>query len=87
MPASMMIPASGGRKKVIGSRTAMVAVGPIPGSTPISVPSNAPSRQNPRLAGVIASLNPSIKRSTKFMTPSPAQNDQNGQSGTCTPKA
>jgi hypothetical protein len=69
MPASMMMPASGGRKKVIGSSTAMVAVGPIPGSTPISVPSSAPSRQKARFAGVIASPKPSINRSIKFISP------------------
>src|SRR3712207_2700192 len=41
----------------------MVAVGPIPGNTPISVPRSAPSRQKPRLVGVSASLNPSMSRS------------------------
>ena len=43
MPASMISEAVGGRWKVIGSSMAMVATGPMPGSTPISVPSMQPS--------------------------------------------
>ena len=38
--------------KVIGSSMAMVAVAPMPGSTPISVPSSTPIRQKPRLVSV-----------------------------------
>jgi hypothetical protein len=85
MPASMMMPASGGRKKVIGKSTAMVAVGPIPGRTPIRVPSSAPSRQKARLAGVIASPNPSMSRSKNSICSSRRSGFQNGHSGTCTP--
>ncbi len=36
---------TGGRWKVAGSSMAMVAIGPIPGSTPISVPSSTPMKQ------------------------------------------
>ena len=42
MPASMISDAVGGRWKVIGSSMAMVATGPMPGSTPISVPTMQP---------------------------------------------
>ncbi len=45
MPASMISADTGGRPKVIGSSMAMVATGPIPGSTPISVPSSTPMKQ------------------------------------------
>ena len=40
---------TGGRPKVIGSSMATVATVPMPGSTPTSVPTNAPSRQKPIL--------------------------------------
>src|SRR5215470_6494806 len=37
---------------------ARVASGPMPGSTPISVPISAPKKQNSRFCGVSATLNP-----------------------------
>jgi len=45
MPASMISAVTGSRLKVIGSSMAIVAVGPMPGSTPTAVPSTTPSRQ------------------------------------------
>ena len=42
---------TGGRPKVIGSSIAMVASGPMPGSTPISVPTSAPIRHRQMLIG------------------------------------
>jgi hypothetical protein len=45
MPASMISAATGSRLKVIGSSIAIVAVGPMPGSTPTAVPSTTPMRQ------------------------------------------
>jgi hypothetical protein len=36
---------TGSKLKVIGSSSAMVAVGPMPGSTPTAVPSATPMRQ------------------------------------------
>jgi hypothetical protein len=39
---------SGGREKVSGSSMAMVAMGPMPGSTPISVPITPPIRHMAR---------------------------------------
>ncbi len=39
---------AGGRKPVSGSRMAMPEVGPMPGSTPTSVPSTEPMKANIR---------------------------------------
>ena len=44
MPASMINADTGGNPNVIGSSMAMVAVGPRPGNTPISVPRKTPSQ-------------------------------------------
>ncbi len=44
MPASMIRPAVGGNAKVAGSSMEMVAIGPIPGSTPMAVPSTQPMK-------------------------------------------
>jgi hypothetical protein len=61
MPASMISAPSGLRLKVTGSNIAMVAIGPMPGSTPISVPIKQPNRQNRRLSGVAAAPKPSAR--------------------------
>src|SRR5215471_17745510 len=58
MPASMIRPEVGSRWKVSGSSMAMVAIGPMPGRTPISVPISAPTSAKNRLAGVSATPNP-----------------------------
>src|SRR5215213_6502656 len=58
MPASMISAPTGGKPKVMGSSIAMVASGPMPGSTPISVPTSAPIRHSPRLVGVTATPKP-----------------------------
>ena len=54
MPASMISAPTGGRPKVIGSSIAIVASGPMPGSTPISVPTSAPIRHRKMFIGVTA---------------------------------
>src|SRR5262245_36097911 len=61
MPASMIRAPTGGRPKVIGSSMAMVATEPMPGSTPINVPTSAPIRQNTRFHGVAATEKPSAR--------------------------
>src|SRR5215510_2270986 len=73
MPASMIRPEVGSRWKVSGSSIAMVAIGPMPGSTPINVPISAPASAKNRFAGVSATPNPtarlcrsSIRRSLPF---------------------
>jgi hypothetical protein len=45
MPANIITAETGGRWKVEGIRMATVAVGPIPGSTPMSVPTKTPTKQ------------------------------------------
>ncbi|MCY1297099.1 hypothetical protein D9M70_465250 [compost metagenome] len=52
---------TGSSWKVIGSSMAMVAVAPMPGSTPIKVPSKTPIRQKSRLAGEAAVAKPSAR--------------------------
>ena len=52
MPASMISAPTGGRPKVMGSSIATVAMVPMPGSTPTSVPTSAPVRHNNILAGI-----------------------------------
>src|SRR5882757_8437984 len=59
MPASMMSAPTGGRPNVIGSSMAMVASDPMPGSTPISVPTSAPIKQRNTFMGVTATPMPS----------------------------
>src|ERR1700749_2117595 len=58
MPANMIRPDTGSRWKVSGNSIAMVAIGPMPGSTPIKVPTMAPRNAKPRLAGVSATPKP-----------------------------
>jgi len=41
----MISEVAGDSDRVIGSSMAMVAVGPTPGSTPITVPSSTPTKQ------------------------------------------
>jgi hypothetical protein len=45
MPASMISAASGCSVNEIGSSMATVVTGPIPGSTPMTVPSRTPMKQ------------------------------------------
>src|SRR5215475_11097116 len=61
MPASMIRPEVGSRWKVSGSSIAMVAIGPMPGRTPISVPISAPESANNRFAGVSATPKPVMR--------------------------
>src|SRR3954469_279657 len=58
MPASMMSAATGFRLNVMGSSIAMVAMGPMPGSTPMSVPRITPMKQYRTLSGWTATVKP-----------------------------
>src|SRR5882757_1465431 len=58
MPASMISAPTGGRPKVIGNSMATVAMVPMPGSTPTSVPTSAPIRHSRRLIGENATPKP-----------------------------
>src|SRR6202011_4925427 len=71
MPASMISAPTGGRPKVIGSSMATVAMVPIPGSTPTSVPTSAPIRHSSRLIGVRATPKPRARLENRsVITPS-----------------
>src|SRR5918998_5350311 len=70
MPASMMIAVTGSSPNVIGSRIAIVAAGPRPGSTPISMPMTTPMRQNSRLVGSSTTLKPSTTGVRSTVSPS-----------------
>src|SRR3569623_3330682 len=61
MPASMISAPTGASENVIGKSIATVATVPMPGSTPTSVPTSAPSRQKPILACCAATEKPSAR--------------------------
>src|SRR4051812_31557484 len=61
MPASMIRAAVGGRWKVIGSNIAIVATGPMPGSTPISVPTMQPTNAYNRFWMFSATVRPRLR--------------------------
>src|SRR3954452_16488467 len=64
---------TGGNPKVIGSSIAMVATVPIPGRTPTSVPTRAPSRQNAMFIGENATPKPNARfDSSSDMAPIPS---------------
>src|SRR5439155_12639980 len=79
MPASMIRPETGSRWKVSGNSIAMVAIGPMPGSTPISVPISAPASAKPRLAGVAATPKP-VARLSRSSIGSEIRPNRDGQS-------
>jgi hypothetical protein len=66
---------TGGRPNVIGSSIAMVASGPMPGSTPISVPTRAPTRHRKMFIGngidTPAPRNGSFRSTNANTTPKP----------------
>src|SRR5712671_4615523 len=71
MPASMIRAPTGGRPKVMGSSIATVAMVPMPGSTPTSVPTSAPIRHSSRLIGVRATPKPRARlEKSSNITPS-----------------
>src|SRR3954466_11881174 len=67
MPASMIRADTGGSAYVAGSSMAMVATGPMPGNTPISVPRMQPTRQYSRLIGVMATPKPVMRLEIRSM--------------------
>src|SRR6478672_5427976 len=71
MPASMIRAPTGGNPNVIGNSIATVAMVPMPGSTPTSVPTSAPIRQSRRLIGVKATPKPRARlEKSSAITPS-----------------
>ena len=83
MPASMMSAAVGSRLNVIGSSIAMVAVEPMPGSTPIRVPSSTPIRQYIRFSGETATCRPRARLASASI---PQSTRNAGQSGNGRPR-
>src|SRR3954468_16328381 len=71
MPASMISELRGASPYVAGSSIAMVATGPMPGSTPMRVPSRHPARQKNRFCAVAAAANPTIRLLTMSMSAAP----------------
>jgi hypothetical protein len=63
MAAIMIIAGVGDKKVVNGIRMAIADEGPIPGSTPTSVPIKHPTSAQNRLTGASADPNPWIKKS------------------------
>jgi hypothetical protein len=59
MPANMISAPTGSSPKVSGNSIAMVAIGPTPGSTPMSVPIRQPRKQRPAFLIEPATLRPS----------------------------
>ena len=57
--------------KVIGSSMVMVAIGPTPGSTPISVPIRQPRKHRPRFFSDSATLNPRPRLPARSARPPP----------------
>src|SRR5229473_3313292 len=78
MPASMMRADTGGRTKVAGKSIAIVAMGPIPGSTPISVPSMHPTKQYQMLPPCRATPKPRIRLFSSSIWASSAATHCNG---------
>src|SRR6185436_17913976 len=72
----MISAATGGTLKVIGSSIAIVASGPMPGSTPISVPRKQPMKQNQRFCQVSATLKPNKRLLSSSMSVAPHAFDQ-----------
>src|SRR3954463_1320397 len=71
MPASMISAPTGGRPNVIGSSIATVAMVPMPGSTPTSVPTSAPIKHSNKLTGVKATPKPRARlEKSSAITPS-----------------
>src|SRR5690242_2397644 len=68
MPAIMIRPAVGSSEKVSGRIRATPATGPRPGSTPIAVPANAPTKAASKLPGVAATLNPYSRPWREFIS-------------------
>src|SRR5215831_14794793 len=71
MPASMISAAVGGRWKVMGSSMAMVATGPMPGRTPIRVPTMQPTKAYSRFWSESATFIPRTRLPSRSMSPDP----------------
>src|SRR6185503_17080499 len=75
MPASMMSAPVGSTLSVSGISIAMVAIGPTPGSTPISVPTRQPTKPRNRFIGesAVAKPRPRLLNSSISVTEQPGR--------------
>src|SRR3954470_14432331 len=71
MPASMISDDSGSSPKVIGSSIAMVGIGPMPGSTPMSVASMQPNSAKPICCHEAAARKPVARLANRSTSASP----------------
>src|SRR3954451_17670983 len=79
MPANMMkAPVGSSKLNVIGSSSAIVSAGPMPGSTPTNVPTSTPRAANARFSGVSTVPKPSIRSERTART---ATSEDRGQAG------
>src|SRR6266545_2195318 len=65
MPASMMMAPVGSSPKVTGRSIVIVAIGPMPGRTPMSVPTTHPMNASPRFWSENATEKPSARCETR----------------------
>src|SRR5512142_2439151 len=76
----MIIAPVGSSFIVSGSSIAMVADGPRPGSTPMTVPSTAPSMHMPSAVGVVATWKPCMSPlRTSMAAPCPSEEEAPGK--------
>src|SRR5919108_3570868 len=83
MPASMMSAPTGSTPKVIGRSIVIVAIGPTPGSTPMSVPTRQPMKARKTFCSDSAVENPSARLAKRSVIRRPsehhdARDDQDG---------
>src|SRR6266850_3455693 len=78
MPASMMSAPTGSTLKVIGSSMVIVAMGPMPGSTPMSVPTRQPMNARPTLCSVSAVENPRARFARRSVIGSASEDQDPG---------
>src|SRR5215211_9175025 len=79
MPAIMMIPASGDPASVTGKSSDIAETGPMPGSTPTSVPMNTPMKQESRFRGWSATEKPCPTLARRSMRSSADLEDAGGE--------
>src|SRR3954466_6215448 len=82
MPANMMkAPVGSSKLNVIGSSSAIVSAGPIPGSTPTNVPSSTPMAANARFSGERTVPNPSMRSERTARTAMSEDRRNSGRQG------
>src|SRR5712692_3045236 len=78
MPASMISAPTGSKLKVIGRSMVIVAMGPMPGSTPMSVPTRQPMKARPTFCSESAVENPSARFARRSVIGSASEDQDPG---------